>query len=261
MASIHALTPLLSFRGGSDGAEVSDYLEPAIAYFNNLRVPAAVLASIVSKEMFVLQSTPPVCMRPWDEAHGMASSRSWRRLRYAYLLLMVLAFSLELSTIFFATQVSTQLATATIDSKAPSLVCFLVRDFEFEYSVVRCHFLTGLLSFTIAQALRVRYALRKYTMLSISGMCCVLTAASGMLTYTNANTITYGGFSGLLRRNLVLSMRFLMTNMRRGPMSIITIICVMLTVTFALCGWFAPEFVDVNVDYGMSDAKAIGATP
>jgi hypothetical protein len=197
-------------------------------------------------------------MHPWDEAHGVDTSRAWRRLRYAYLLLMVFAFSLETSTIFVATQVSTQLATATIDSKASSLVCFLVRDFEFEYCAVRSHFFTGLLSFTIAQALRVRYTLCNYTLLSISGMCCLLTAASGMLTYMNANIITYGGFNSLLRRTLVLSMRFLMANMRRGPMSTITIIYFMLTVIFALRGWFAPEFVDV--DSGQSDAKATVAT-
>lgn len=241
---------LLSLRGGdiTNSIEDNDYLSPAIAYFINLRVPAAVLASIVMKEMFALQTTPPVCMIPWDEANGIARSRAWRTLRYAYLLLMVLAFSLELSTIFVATQVSTQLATATINSKAPSLVCFLVRDFELEYSAVRSHFVTGLLSFTVAQALRVRYALRKYRRLSISGMCCLLTAASGMLTYTNANTITYGGFSSLLRRNFELSMRFLSVNLKRGPMSIVTIVFFMLTVIFAIHGWFAPEFVDVPYD-------------
>mmetsp|Transcript_38570 Transcript_38570/g.115769 ORF Transcript_38570/g.115769 Transcript_38570/m.115769 type:complete len:251 (-) Transcript_38570:519-1271(-) len=222
-----------------------DFLGPSIAYFNNHRVPAAVLAGIAMKDVFVLQATPPSCMSDWDDSHGVARSRSWRTLRYAYLLLMVLAFSLEINTIFVATQVSTQLATATgFDSKSPaSLVSFLVRDFEYEYSTVRCHFLTGLLSFTVAQALRVRWALRKYTLLSVSGMCCLLTAASGMLTYTNARTVTYGGFGALLRRNLILSMRFLVSNMRRGPMSVITMTCFVLTVFFALCGWFGPEFV------------------
>ena len=138
--------------------------------------------------MFALQRPPADCMKSWDDAHNMARSRSWRTLRYAYLLLMVLAFSLEISTIFLSTQVSTQRATSTWSPNTRllgnlSLVDFLVSEFELEYSIVRGHFLTGLLSFTIAQALRVRYALRKYRSLAISGMCCLLTAASGMVCY------------------------------------------------------------------------------
>ena len=43
-----------------------------------------------------------------------------------------------------------------------STVDFLIKNFEFEYTTVRFHFVTGLMSFTVAQALRVRYALRKY---------------------------------------------------------------------------------------------------
>lgn len=149
---------------------------------------AAVLAAMCIQDMFALQRPPAECMRSWDDAHNMARSRSWRTLRYAYLLLMVLAFSLEISTIFVSTQVSTQLATSTWSPSTRllgnlSLVDFLVSEFELEYSIVRGHFLTGLLSFTIAQALRVRYALRKYRSLAISGMCCLLTAASGMVCY------------------------------------------------------------------------------
>ena len=149
---------------------------------------AAVLAAMCIQDMFALQRPPAECMKSWDDAHNMARSRSWRTLRYAYLLLMVLAFSLEISTIFVSTQVSTQLATSTWSPNTRllgnlSLVDFLVSEFELEYSIVRGHFLTGLLSFTIAQALRVRYALRKYRSLAISGMCCLLTAASGMVCY------------------------------------------------------------------------------
>mmetsp|Transcript_19205 Transcript_19205/g.38751 ORF Transcript_19205/g.38751 Transcript_19205/m.38751 type:complete len:227 (-) Transcript_19205:1257-1937(-) len=218
--------------------------------------PAAVLASMCIKDVYVLQATPPAAMKQWDADNKMARSRTWRTLRYAYLLLMVLSFSLEISTIFISTQVSTRLATFTfVDSDASiSLVDFLVREFEFEYSAVRTHFLSGLLSYTVAQALRVRYALRKYRMLSISGMCCLLTAASGMLMYTNANTITYGGFPSLLRRNMALTLRFLLTNVSRGPMGVITIVCLMLTIVFALRGWFAPEFVDTR--YGISDVES-----
>ena len=230
----------------------------AQAYFNNKRVPAAVLAAMCIQDMFALQSPPAECMKAWDEKHNMARSRRWRTLRYAYLLLMVLAFSLEISTIFVSTQVSTQLATSHWSPSTRllgnlSLVDFLVKEFELEYTIVRGHFMTGLLSFTIAQALRVRYALRKYKSLAISAMCCLLTAASGMVAYQNHHTVSYGGLLQLMMRNAELSLRFLCNNLHRRPMSIITLCCLFMTVLFALQGWFAPEFVDSR--YATSDEK------
>jgi len=184
----------------------------------------------------------------------MARSRPWRTLRYAYLLLMVLSFSLEISTIFVSTQVSTQLATSMWSPSTKllgnlSLVDFLVSEFELEYSIVRGHFLTGLLSFTIAQALRVRYKLRKYRSLAISGMCCLLTAASGMVCYQNFHTVSYGGYLQLMMRNAELSFRFLFSNLHRRPMSAITFICLSMTIIFALRGFSAPEFVDNRYAY------------
>jgi len=104
---------LLSIRGGSAEKVDSIYIRSAVGYFNNLRVPAAVLTSIIMKEMFTLQSTPTASMKKWDVEHGVAHSKRWRILRYSYLLLMVLAFSLETFTIFVATQVLTELATAS----------------------------------------------------------------------------------------------------------------------------------------------------
>jgi len=226
-------------------------------YFTNIRVPAAVLASICMKEMFQLQATPTACMKPWDAAHNTARSRRWRTVRYAYLLLMILSFSLEISTIFVSTQVSTYLSTSTFATAggssnsggdtiiSKSVVDFIIKEFEFEYTLVRCQFLTGLITFTIAQALRVRYILRKYFYLSISGMCCLLAAAAGMITYMNANTnFEYGSFTSLLQRHLILGTRFLVSGMKRGPMSLITMSFILFTWYFAFLGWFAPEFVD-----------------
>eukprot|EP00804_Cyclotella_cryptica_P007768 CCRYP_001384-RA/>CCRYP_001384-RA protein AED:0.01 eAED:0.01 QI:279/1/1/1/0.33/0.25/4/1222/226 len=206
------LSSLLSVRGGSQPETTAVYITSAISYFNNLRVPAAVLGSIIMKEMYALQNTPPASMRDWDIENRIDKSKGWRTLRYTYLLLMVLAFCLETNTIFVATQVLTSLATQTSTSKDAtelpldmendkigglfilgrrevhqSMVDFLIKNFEFEYTTVRFHFVTGLMSFTVAQALRVRYALRKYTSLSMSGMCCMLTVASGALAYTNAS--------------------------------------------------------------------------
>lgn len=263
-------TVIMSIRGGESKFELettldSKYIQSAIGYFNNLRVPAAVLMSIVMKEMYQLQSSPSSSMRKWDREHRVDKSKRWRTLRYTYLLLMVLSFCLEVHTIFVATQVLTQLATA--QSVIPheidlgdkdmvgglfsmrankdvhqSMIDFLIKNFEFEYATVRLHFVTGLLSFTVAQALRVRYALRKYKELSLSGMCCLLCVASGMMAYTNANTITYGGYLGLLKRQLCLSFKFLTTRIHSGPLSAVTALLAVLCVTYAIKGLLSPEF-------------------
>mmetsp|Transcript_15444 Transcript_15444/g.31347 ORF Transcript_15444/g.31347 Transcript_15444/m.31347 type:complete len:304 (+) Transcript_15444:1-912(+) len=275
----HLHSTLATIRGGSHPPSVADtinsaYIKSAISYFNNLRVPAAVLMSIIMKEMFALQATPPSAMRAWDTENGIDKSKRWRTLRYTYLLLMVLAFSLETNTIFVATQVLTQLATAQrvagrqeqmlnvgADSDmigglfsmrkevTASMVDFLLKNFEFEYCTVRFHFVTGLLSFALAQALRVRYALRKYEALSMSGMCCLLTVASGMLTYTNANTITYGGYVNLMKRQFQLSINFLMTRAKSGPMSAVTFLFACLTIIYAIKGWISPEFAYFDSDW------------
>ncbi|KAL7540096.1 hypothetical protein ACHAXR_009866 [Thalassiosira sp. AJA248-18] len=267
---------LFAIRGGSQLAHAetvdSIYIRSAVGYFNNLRVPAAVLMSIIMKEMFALQNNPPACMRKWDVEHGIDHSKRWRTLRYAYLLLMVLAFSLETFTIFVATQVLTQLATAQrvvpLDSSSElnldavnisrgffskkevhqSMVDFLIKNFEFEYATCRVHFVTGLLSFTFATALRVRYALRKYRALSMSGMCCLLTAATAMLTYTNANTITYGGYMNLVKRQLQLSAIFLKTRVRSGPLTVVTAILASLTLIYAILGSVDPSFSHFDDD-------------
>lgn len=283
-SSSQLLSTLMSIRGGEAKFELettldSKYINSAIGYFSNLRVPAAVLMSIVMKEMYQLQSSPSSSMRKWDKEHKVDKSKRWRTLRYTYLLLMILSFCLEVHTIFVATQVLTQLATA--QSVVPheidlgdkdtvgglfkmrptkevhqSMIEFLIKNFEFEYATVRLHFVTGLLSFTVAQALRVRYALRKYKELSLSAMCCLLCVATGMLTYTNANTITYGGYLGLLKRQLFLSYEFLTTRIKAGPMSAVTAILAILSLTYAILGMFSPEFDYFEVDAVVEEVKS-----
>ena len=63
-----------------------------------------------------------------------------------------------------------------------------------------------------------------------------------MLTYTNANTITYGGFINLAKRQLELSAKFLMAHVRSGPLSVVTAILACLTVVYAVLGSVSPEF-------------------
>jgi hypothetical protein len=82
----------------------------------------------------------------------------------------------------------------------------------------------------------------------MSGMCCLLAVATGMLTYTNAHTITYGGYVNLLKRQLQLSGKFLLAHARSGPLSVITAILACLTVIYAILGSVSPEFAYFELD-------------
>ncbi len=83
----------------------------------------------------------------------------------------------------------------------------------------------------------------------MSGMCCLLTVAAGMLTYTNANTITYGGYVNLMKRQFQLSINFLMTRAKSGPMSAVTFLFACLTIIYAIKGWISPEFAYFDSDW------------
>jgi hypothetical protein len=169
---------------------LADYTGVSGSFFNNLRVPAALLATSAVRDAYALTLVPPANMQQFDREHGIDASRSWRALRYTYLLLMVIVLALELNVIFLATQVTAQLATKSFDARAESLVALLEREFEFEYVAVRFHFVTGLLLYVIGQGLRVRYQLRRYTQISYSAMLVLFATAAGMLTYHNSQTIS-----------------------------------------------------------------------
>ena len=81
--SNHNISALLTtIRGGNQVMETMEmetldsiYIRSAVGYFNNLRVPAAVLMSIIMKEMFQLQNEPAKCMRKWDVENGIDKSK------------------------------------------------------------------------------------------------------------------------------------------------------------------------------------------
>ena len=66
--------------------------------------------------------------------------------------------------------------------------------------------------------------------------------------------MNYGGYLQLMMRNAELSFRFLFKNIHKRPMSAITVLCLSMTIIYALQGWFAPEFVDNRYAY-TSDKK------
>lgn len=84
--------------------------------------------------------------------------------------------------------------------------------------------------------------------LSMSGMCCLLAVATGMMTYTNANAITYGGYVNLCKRQLELSARFLMAHIRSGPLSLVTAILACSTLIYAIRGFIRPDFSYFELD-------------
>lgn len=173
----------------------------AVAFFNNMRVPAALIAAAAIKDAFVMQSPP----------EDLRKSTAWRLLRNFYLIMMMLAFTSELTCVFLSTHAIAALQMTPINLRAVTLGELLVRELEYEYVGVRTGFTTGLLAFTVAQAMRVRYALRKSRELSWCAMWFVLSAASSLLTYNNAKTLTYGGYSGLLSRWFTLHTKLVFT--------------------------------------------------
>ena len=143
---------------------------------------------------------------------------------------------MEMSVIFMTTHVGIQLGAGGFNSEASSLVDMLIREFEFEYVSVRCQFISGLLAYVAAQALRVRYSLRRYSDLGFSAMFCLLSGATGMLAYNNAQTITFGGYNGLLQRWIVLSTKFYAERCttEKAPMAFVTLTTAALALGFGV---------------------------
>jgi hypothetical protein len=130
-----------------------------------------------------------------------------------YLLLQLTCFSSTILCIFISTHaiVSLQCSVGVSGvTEATSLIAMMKSHFEFEYVTVRASFGTGLLAFVVAQALRVRYELRRAKETSWAAMWLTLASAAFMVAYNNAKSITYGGYTGLVARWGQLSAQLLL---------------------------------------------------
>jgi hypothetical protein len=87
-------TPDLAATGHAATALVKSFNSEGIAFFTQLRTPAALLAAAAVKDAYVLTGTVP---------DDIQTSRSWTFLRDAYLYLQLLTFSTAMTTIFIAT--------------------------------------------------------------------------------------------------------------------------------------------------------------
>ena len=123
-----------------------------------------------------------------------------------------------------STHVVVQLEAGNFNSKGTSLIDMLIREYEYEYCSVRSQFITGMLTFLMAQGLRVRYSLRRYADLANCAMFCLFSAATGMLSYNNAHTVTFGGYPGLMKRWAQLTADFYGRRIDlRHPMALMTV--------------------------------------
>jgi hypothetical protein len=182
-----------SATGHAATAIVKSFNSEGIAFFTQLRTPAALLAAAAMKDAWALAGTMPDDIR---------TSRSWTFLRDAHLYLQLLTFNSAMTTIFIATHaiVSLQMGMGVSERcHASSLVVMMKTNFAFEYVTVRASFMTGLLAFTVAQALRARFVLRQAKELSWAAMYFMLCTVSLLFAYNNSKSITYGGYLGLVR--------------------------------------------------------------
>jgi hypothetical protein len=138
----------------------------------------------------------------------------------------MVAFTCELSVVVISTSAIAQLQLATMgfSLSAASVPELLIRELEYEYVGVRCDFLMGILAFILASALRVRFALRKSKRVSWVGMWLIFYCATSILAYSNSYTISYGGFTGLLRRRVLLQARLLSGRILAGPASMLSVV-------------------------------------
>ena len=143
---------VLQTLAGAAAAELApdvvlkDWSKDGIAFFNNIRTPAALLAASALKDAFVLQGKelPPSTLA--------RTKRLWVFVREAYLMLMVVSFGLNLWTVFLSTAGAFHLQAGAFDPLASSMVALLGREFEYEWVAVRCQFILGMLMLVAAQA-------------------------------------------------------------------------------------------------------------
>lgn len=88
---------------------------------------------------------------------------------------------------------------------------------------MQCDFLSGILCFILASALRVRFALRKDHIFSNLAMWLVIYRATILLTYSNAYMMVDGGFTEMLRRRATTQLLLLGHKIRAGPGALLSV--------------------------------------
>jgi hypothetical protein len=84
------------------------------------------------------------------------------------------------------------------DAVATSPIAMLVREFQYDYVAVRTQFVTGLLCFITAQAIRVYHAAADRPFLARSLMTFLFFAAAQCVAFFNSHLVFFGGYPQLL---------------------------------------------------------------
>lgn len=125
------------------------------------------------------------------------------------------SFGSTVGVIFMSTHAIVRLQMSGLDVLAPSLSSLLRRELELEYVGARAGFMSGLLAFLSAQAIRARLSWPHAPELSACATCLLLSSAFSLLTYNNACTIHYGGYTGLLYRCAQLQTELIFSNLKQ----------------------------------------------
>lgn len=205
------------------------------AYFVNLRTPAALLAAGALKDAFVLNDAG---MEKADR-----NRNAWVALKRTYIFLMVVSFSLELAAVFMATASGMRLLDGGYNPMATNVMEMLTREFEWEHVAVQAQFVTGILAYVFAQALRVYYALHSNLAVARAATCFVLFSAWEMVGFFNSHVYKVRDLDDLLRRYFTLAMG----RATRNLMPFISAVFLALSCAFAL-----QALIDIDADGQLS---------
>jgi len=195
---------LMRLRGGVHGTNgvyipyhFTDQTANAAGFFNNIRVPAALLSGAALGQAFAMQKID-------DDKFD---TPSWKRLRTLYTTLMVISVASELLTVLMSTSASTHILAGNFDPMAESCIAMLKREFEWNLVAVQFNFITGMVAFVVAQAIRFYKELstQLHTFYVARAACWLLGYASlEMLTFFNKHLIFEAGYPQLTWRYLTM---------------------------------------------------------
>mmetsp|Transcript_51544 Transcript_51544/g.95354 ORF Transcript_51544/g.95354 Transcript_51544/m.95354 type:complete len:281 (+) Transcript_51544:45-887(+) len=124
----------------------SNCASAALAWFNNVRVPAALLATAAMRMLFI--------------SEGKGKGRLQGALRAFYMIAMSVTVVAELSIVFVATLGASRVLTTDVLPAPTSMMC-LMTNFELEYLTCRALMLLGAISLLWGLAVRILLAVKE----------------------------------------------------------------------------------------------------
>jgi hypothetical protein len=184
-----AFAPAIATAATTD--TLTNQVGMALGFFNNVRIPATLLAGSALGALFV-QLPDTNC-------------KYSRLLRVLYLAFAASTVALELSCVFMSTTMSVRLLAGHFNPMAASAVDFLRREFEFEYIAVRLSFFTGILSFFGFIGFRLWLTfIEKQPYIAKALVFFLLAIASYFGAFWRHTVVNYGGYFSMLARLIKL---------------------------------------------------------